>query len=104
VRTRVRLILLVFLLSAPAFSPQYAIHAGTLLDGTGASTRHNLYLTVQDGHISAISATQPRNITIKKFSSDTALPGLLDAHGHISAIGLGEDADERLLNATKREQ
>ena len=100
----IRLVLLVSLLSAAAAAQRYAIHAGTLLDGTGVSVRHDLYLTVLDGRISAISVTRPRNIAVKEFSSDTVVPGFVDAHGHISAIGLGEDADERLLNANSREQ
>lgn len=101
---RIRLILLILLFSASAVAQQYAIHAGTLLDGTGVFARHNLYLTVQDGRISAISAIRPRNIAVKEFSSDTVVPGFVDAHGHITLIGLGEDADERLVNANNREQ
>ncbi len=97
-------VLLVFLLAVVAVAQQYAIHAGTLLDGTGVSARHDLYLTVRDGRISAISATRPRNIAVKEFSSDTVVPGFVDAHGHISFIGLGEDADARLVNASNREQ
>ena len=100
----IRLVLLVFFLSAATVAQQYAIHAGTLLDGTGISVRHDLYLTVRDGRISAISATRPRNLAVEEFTSDTVVPGFVDAHGHISAIGLGEDADERLLNANNREQ
>jgi imidazolonepropionase-like amidohydrolase len=101
---RLRFIPLILLFSACAVAQQYAIHAGTLLDGTGLPARHNLYFTVQDGRISAISATRPRNIPLKQFPSDTVVPGFVDAHGHISMIGLGEEADERLVNAGNREQ
>lgn len=101
---RVLFIPLILVFSACAVAQQYSIHAGTLLDGTGSPARHNLYLTVQDGRISAISATRPRNIPLKQFASDTVVPGFVDAHGHISMIGLGEDADERLVNAANREQ
>lgn len=99
-----RFIPLIFLFSACAVAQQYSIHAGTLLDGTGAPARHNVYLTVQEGRISAISATRPRNVPLKQFPSDTVVPGFVDAHGHISMIGLGEEADERLVNANNREQ
>lgn len=95
---------LIFLFSGCAVAQPYSLHAGTLLDGTGAPARHNVYLTVRDGRISAISATRPRHIPLKQFSSDTIVPGFVDAHGHISMIGLGEEADERLVNATNREQ
>ncbi len=45
---------------------------GTLLDGTGVSARHDLYLTVLDGRIKAISPSRPQNIVIKEFPSDTS--------------------------------
>jgi imidazolonepropionase-like amidohydrolase len=101
---RIRVVLLVSLLSTAAVAQQYAIHAGTLLDGTGGSARRNLYLSVRDGRINAVSPTRPRNIAVKEFPSDTVVPGFVDAHGHISAIGLGEDFDERLVNANNQEQ
>jgi imidazolonepropionase-like amidohydrolase len=102
--SRLRFFPLILLVSASAVAQQYSIYAGTLLDGTGAPARHNLYLTVRDGRISAISATRPRGIPLKQFASDTIMPGFVDAHGHISGIGLGEEADERLVNTTNREQ
>ncbi|MGA3090696.1 MAG: amidohydrolase family protein [Terriglobales bacterium] len=97
------LVPLVSLLAAASAQP-YAINAGRLVDGTGASVRHGLYVTVQDGRISAISATKPGNLPVKEFSSATVMPGFVDAHGHISFIGLGEDADAQLVNANNREQ
>lgn len=100
---RHRFIPLILFFSACAVAQQYSIHAGTLLDGTGSPARHNLYLTVQDGRISAISATPPRNIPLKQFSTDTIVPGFVDAHGHISMIGLGEDGDERLVDVNNRQ-
>jgi len=100
----IQLVLLLSLLTASADPQTYAIHAGTLLDGTGVAARHDLYLTVQDERIIAISTTRPVNLAVKEFSSDTVMPGFVDAHGHIGFIGLGEDTDERLLNASNREQ
>ncbi len=89
---------------AAVAAQQYAIHADVLIDGTGSSARHNVYLSVKDGRISSISEARPRNIEIKEFPRGTVVPGFVDAHGHISAIGLGEDADERLVNEGNREQ
>ena len=82
---------------------EFAIHAGTLLDGTGASARHDLYLTVKNHHITGISLSRPPRIAIEEFPADTIVPGFVDAHGHIAAIGLGEEADERLLNERNQE-
>ena len=100
----IRLLLSLLLLSTPVLAQKYAIHAGTLLDGTGAAARHDAYVTVDHGRITQISATRPNGVTIKDFPSDTVVPGFVDAHGHISVIGLGEEADERLVNAGNREQ
>jgi imidazolonepropionase-like amidohydrolase len=95
-----------FLLSIllPAHAQQYAIHAGTLLDGTGVSARHNVYLTVRDGRVAAISPQRPLHIAIKEFPADTVIPGFVDAHGHITLIGLGEEADAQLVNEKNQEQ
>jgi len=93
------------LLTALTVSAQdYAIHAGTLLDGTGAPAQHSVYIVVKNGRIASISPTRPKHTTIKEFPADTIVPGFVDAHGHIAAIGLGEDADARLLNEKNQEQ
>ena len=97
------LFLLPPLLSIVTAAQEYAVHAGTLLDGTGAPARHGLYLTVSNRHIARISAARPRHIAVQEFPGDTVVPGFVDAHGHIASIGLGEDADVRLVNEVNRE-
>jgi len=68
--------------SAPAGAPTI-IHAGTLLDGRGASTR-NAYVVVRNGKIERVT-TAPVTIsgaTTIELGSATLLPGLIDAHVH----------------------
>jgi imidazolonepropionase-like amidohydrolase len=87
-----------------ATAQDYAIHAGTLIDGTGAPAQHERYIVVRDGRIAGIAAQRPRKLAIKEFGDDTVVPGLIDAHGHIAMIGLGEDADARLVNEKNQER
>ena len=68
--------------AAPAGAPTI-IHAGTLLDGRGASTR-NAYVIVRNGKIERVT-TAPVTIsgaTTIELGSATLLPGLIDAHVH----------------------
>jgi len=75
------------------------IHAGMLIDGTGAAPRRNATITIKDGRIVAISDreakpkdTAPPNRTVDA-SDATVLPGLIDAHCHIS-YGEGQSAED----------
>ncbi len=102
-RTRLRPLLTLILLAPIAAAQEYAIHASTLLDGTGASAKHEIYVTVKDGRITGVSTKTPKNLEIKDFPNDTVVPGFVDAHGHISMIGLGEEADAKLVNEKNRE-
>lgn len=97
-------IILVLVCLSPALAQQYAIHAGTLIDGTGGPIQHDVYLVLRDGRIGAIYPTRPKNMEVKEFPADSVVPGFVDAHGHIAAIGLGEEADERLVTPENREQ
>ena len=68
--------------AAPAGAPTI-IHAGTLLDGRGASTR-NAYVVIRNGKIERVT-TAPVTIsgaTTIELGSATLLPGLIDAHVH----------------------
>lgn len=101
---RMGLFLATMLCATLAQAQEYAIHAGTMFDGTGGAARHNTYIVVKGGRITDITAKRPRKMAVKEFGTDTILPGFVDAHGHITMIGLGEDADARLINEKTQEQ
>jgi imidazolonepropionase-like amidohydrolase len=64
-------------------APVIVIHAGTTLDGRGASVR-NVYVIVRGNRIERV-ATAPPGIpgaTTIELGSATLLPGLIDAHVH----------------------
>lgn len=71
------------LASAPRTDVPTVIHAATLLDGRGASTR-NAYVVVRNGKIERVATTAvsvPDATTIE-LGTATLLPGLIDAHVH----------------------
>ena len=64
-------------------APATVIHAATVLDGRGGSTR-NAYVVVRDGKIERVATTAvsiPGATTIE-LGSATLLPGLIDGHTH----------------------
>jgi imidazolonepropionase-like amidohydrolase len=70
-----------------ALAQDTVIHAGTLLDGTGAPARHTVSILVHDGRISAIEPgySSPAGASIVDLSTSTVMPGFIDCHVHVSA-------------------
>jgi imidazolonepropionase-like amidohydrolase len=76
------------LVAAPAALAQdTVIHAGTLLDGTGAPARHQVSIVVHDGRISAVEPgySTPAGASVVDLSTSTVMPGFIDCHVHVSA-------------------
>ena len=57
--------------------------ADRLIDGTGAPARAGVEVVVRDGRIAAIEAATPDS-GARRFPGATILPGLVDAHVHLS--------------------
>src|SRR5690348_13094344 len=72
---RMGLFLATMLCATLAQAQEYAIHAGTMFDGTGGAARHNTYIVVKGGRITDITAKRPRKMAVKEFGTDTILPG-----------------------------
>ena len=65
------------------------VHAGKLIDGTGAAPRSQVSIIVQDDRIRAIEPgfVQPKgDETVVDLSRQTVLPGLIDCHVHITHV------------------
>ena len=82
---------------APAAQPIY-VHAGVLIDGTGAAPRRNAGIVVIGGRIASVgtwdSAQPPKGARVVDLSSDTVLPGFIDCHVHLSMeVGKGWEVE-----------
>jgi imidazolonepropionase-like amidohydrolase len=71
------------------------IQAGQLIDGTGAQPRHNVLLYVEHSKIvdilEAQAAAIPDGVERIDASSDTVMPGMIDAHVHVMWSGVPGD-------------
>lgn len=96
--------LFLFWLGLPARGQEYALRVGWLVDGTGAPARRNVVLIVRDGRLRAVLDQLPPGwkSEVRDYSADTAIPGLVDAHGHLALIGVGDEAEERMVQPANR--
>ena len=72
---------------------------GTLIDGSGADPRPGAAVVVEGRHITKISAARrfrpPPDARVIDVSGMCVLPGLIDAHVHLAAIGTDITAEMR---------
>jgi imidazolonepropionase-like amidohydrolase len=67
-----------------------ALHAASLIDGTSAQLRHDVWVTVRQNRIGTVSegGQVPAGAKVIEFPANlTVLPGLIDAHTHIFLQG-----------------
>jgi imidazolonepropionase-like amidohydrolase len=72
-----------------------ALRCGTLFDGTGAAPQRDAIVVVDDGRIAAAgpasSTPIPAGAAVVDLGDRFVMPGLVDAHSHISIVpGLGD--------------
>jgi imidazolonepropionase-like amidohydrolase len=69
-----------------------ALRNARLIDGTGAPPRNDVTVTLDDGRINQISETGQIQVSagasVIDLQGRTLLPGLIDAHVHLSSLGL----------------
>jgi imidazolonepropionase-like amidohydrolase len=66
-----------------------------LIDGTGAPPRSSTTVTVEDGRIASVGeAAPPPGAPTLDLEGRTLLPGLIDAHVHLSSLGLTGLSDD----------
>src|SRR6478752_6255287 len=72
----------------PGMRQALRIRVGRLLDGTGGPAVEGAALLVLDGRIAAVgrdhAVAQPEDARTLDFPDSTALPGLMDAHVHVT--------------------
>lgn len=74
--------------TADVAAPTLAIRAGRLIDVVAGTAREDQVILISDGKIMAVGAAQrinvPREIRTIDLSGYTVLPGLIDAHTHMT--------------------
>jgi imidazolonepropionase-like amidohydrolase len=69
-----------------------AIRAGRLIDGTGGEPAADAALVLEGGKIARVeswSEALAHSATVYDFGHQTVLPGLVDAHCHLTLLGVG---------------
>ncbi len=71
---------------------QTIIRAGRLIDGVGSEPRSDVALRLEGGRIAAVERWRENlaeGVTVHDYSTQTVLPGLVDAHCHLTLLGAG---------------
>jgi imidazolonepropionase-like amidohydrolase len=78
------------LLASPAWAGDVVIHAGRLIDGTGAAPREKVSIVIHDQRIQSIQNgyVDVPGAQVIELPNGTVLPGLIDAHLHITSSNL----------------
>ncbi len=77
-------------LTTPAWAGDVVIHAARLIDGTGAAPREQVSILIRDERIRAIEDgyVQVPGADVVTLTAGTVLPGLIDAHLHITSSNM----------------
>jgi imidazolonepropionase-like amidohydrolase len=81
-----KLFSLLFVVCLPVAAQTVAIRAGNVIDAATGSVAKNQIIVVENGKISAIGAdvTVPQGAQVVDLSNEWVMPGLIDAHTHIT--------------------
>jgi imidazolonepropionase-like amidohydrolase len=69
---------------APPSPRRIALKAAHLFDGTGDTLRDGVTVLVEDGKISGVNVPVPDGVQVLDLGDATILPGLIDAHVHLT--------------------
>ena len=74
-------------LASPALAKDLAIHAGRLIDGLSRTPQTSVTILIHDDRITGVQPgfTRPKGAEVIDLSKSTVLPGLIDAHDHITS-------------------
>lgn len=88
----------------PNGTPRTIIRAGRLIDGTGAAPQTDVALTIEGTKISGIQPWREElrsGATVFEYPVETVMPGLVDAHCHLSLLGAGLRYEEEIPHSNE---
>jgi imidazolonepropionase-like amidohydrolase len=88
----------------PGGSGRTIIRAARLIDGTGTPPQTDVALIVDGTKIASIEPWRDelrQGTTIYEFPVETVMPGLVDAHCHLSLLGAGLRYEEEIPNSNE---
>jgi imidazolonepropionase-like amidohydrolase len=80
------------------------IRAGRLIDGTGAPPQSDVAIVFAGTKIASIEPWREElraGATVYEYPVETILPGLVDAHCHLSLLGVGLPYEEEIRNSNE---
>ena len=80
----VRPLLVIFLFFLTAAAQDIAIRAGNLIDPATGNVSKNQVIVIHDGKIASVGTTAPTGAKLIDLSNEWVMPGLMDAHTHIT--------------------
>ncbi len=83
-KTFVVVIGVLFLMASAAAQQVTAIHAGHVIDPASGKIADNQVIVVKDGKIESLGGSVPAGAQVIDLSKQWVLPGLMDAHTHIT--------------------
>jgi imidazolonepropionase-like amidohydrolase len=75
------------------------LRGARLVDGTGADPVNDAVVVVEGDRIAQVGGSPPSDAEVVDLSGTTLLPGLIDAHAHLTIIDAGDMAYERMSAA-----
>src|SRR4051812_16494367 len=80
----VRSLFVILLLSLVAPAQDIAIRAGNLIDPATGNVSKSQVIVVHDGKIASVGSAVPAGAKVIDLSNEWVMPGLMDAHTHIT--------------------